>query len=72
MHEFKNEIVHAAAPDTVTYNKGIGSYTRVTNKVSKDAPLKGEKVLRYIINLRNNGNPLIAPDHMSYNNLISA
>ena len=71
MHELQNTGVHAAAPDTVTYNTVIGAYARFTNKVNKDAPLKAEKVLRDMIHLRNNGNLLIAPDHRSYNHLIS-
>ena len=72
MHEFQNAVVHTAAPDTVTYNTFILLYSWVSNKVNKYAPLKAEKVLRGIIHLRNNENPLIAPDHRPYNYLISA
>ena len=71
MHELKNEGVHAAAPDKFTYNTVIGEYKRVAKKVNKYDPLKAEKVLRDMIHLRNNGNLLIAPDHRSYNHLIS-
>ena len=72
MHELKNAGVHAAAPDTVTYNTLIGEYLRVSKKFDKDAPLKAEKVLRDVIHFHNNVNPLIAPYHRYYNHLISA
>ena len=72
MHELQNTGVHDAAPDTVTYNTVIGAYARVTNKVNKDTPLRAEKVLRDMIHFCNNGKPLVAPDHRSYNHLISA
>ena len=71
MHELQNAGVHAAAPDTVTYNTVIGAYARFSNKVNKDAPLKAEKVLRDMIHLRNNGNILILTEHSSYNHLVS-
>ena len=35
MHELKNAGVHAAAPDTVTYNTVIGAYAIVSNKANK-------------------------------------
>ena len=72
MHELQNEEVHAAAPDTVNYNTVIGAYARVFNNVNKYASLKEEIVLRDMIHLPNNRNPLIAPDYRSYNHLISA
>ena len=40
MHQLQNAGVHDVAPDTVTYNTVIGQYTRVSNKVNRDAPLK--------------------------------
>ena len=40
MHGLQNSIVHAVAPDTVTYDTFIGYYARFSNKVNKDAPLK--------------------------------
>ena len=72
MDELQNSGVHAAAPDIATYNTVIGEYSIVINKVNKYAPIKSEKMLRNIIHFRNNRNPLIAPDHRSYNNLIIA
>ena len=72
MHKLQNTGVRAAAPDTVGYNTVIGAYARVSNKVNKDAPLKVEKLLRGMIHLRNNINPLIMPEHISYNHLIIA
>ena len=72
MHELQNTGVHYTLPNTVTYNTSIGAYTRVAKKVNKDANLKAKKVLRDMVNLRNNGNPPIAPEHRSYNHLISA
>ena len=72
MHELQNTGVHAAAPDTVTYNTVIGAYARVANKVNKDAPLRAEKVLRDMIHFPITGKPLVAQDLMSYNQLISA
>ena len=71
MDELQNSGVHAAAPDEITYNTVIGEYARVVNKVNKDDTLKAEKVLMDMIILRNTRNPLIAPDHRSYNHLIS-
>ena len=70
MHRLKNSGVHAAAPDTVTYKKVIGAYIILSGKEDKEAPLKAEKLLRDMIHLRNKGNPLITPDHRSYNHLI--
>ena len=72
MHELQNSGVHTAAPYTVTYNTFIGAYARVSKIVNKDASLKAERVLGDTIHLRNNINPLIAPEHRSYNQLISA
>ena len=72
MQELQNSGFHAAAPYTVTYKTVIGACARVSNKVNKAAPLKAENLLRDMINLRNNGNTFIAPDHRSYNHLISA
>ena len=72
MHELQNSGVHAAAPDTVTYNTFIGEFKRVSNKVNKYDPLKAENLLRDMIHLRNIGSPIIAPDQRSYNHLISA
>ena len=72
MHELQNTGVHAALPDTVSYNTVIGAYTRVTKKVNKDAHIKAKKFLRDMINLRNNGNQLVAPDHRYYIHLISS
>ena len=72
MHELQNAGFNVAAPDTVTYSKVIGSYTRVSNQVNKGDPIKSEKVLRDIIHLCNNGSTLIATDHMSYNKFVIA
>ena len=72
MHELQNTGIHYTLPNTVTYNASIGAYTRVTKKVNKDAHIKVKKVLGDMINLRNNGNPLIAPKHRSYNELVIA
>ena len=72
MQELKNTGVHDAASYTFTYNTVIRAYARVTNKVNKYAPPKAEKVLKDMINLHNNINPLNVPDHRSYNHLISA
>ena len=72
MHELQNTGVHYLAPDTFTDDTLILTYVIFTNKVNKDAPLKAEKVLRDMIHLRNNGNPLIAPKHRSYNELVIA
>ena len=72
MQELQNSGFHAAAPYTVTYKTVIGACARVSNKVNKAAPLKAENLLRDMINLRNNGNTFIAPDHRSYNHFIGA
>ena len=72
MHELQNSGVHTAAAYTVTYNTFIGAYARVSKIVNKDASLKAERVLGDTIHLRNNINPLIAPEHSSYNQFISA
>ena len=72
MHRLKNSGVHAAAPDTVTYNKVIGACIIFSRKDNKEAPLKAEKVLRDMIHLRNKGNPITMPDHRSHNHLIVA
>ena len=72
MQELQNAGVRAVAPATVTTNTVIWAYVRVANKVNKDAHLKAENVLRDMIHLRNNGNPLIEPDHRSYNQFIIA
>ena len=72
MHELQNSGVHATASDTVTYDTCIGAYTISSNMFNTDAPLKAEKVFRGMIHLRNNGNLLVAPDHRSYDHLVSA
>ena len=71
MHELQNSGVRDTAPDIVTYKTVIREYARVVKNVYKEAPLKAEKVVRDMIYLRNNINPIIAPYHRSYNPLIS-
>ena len=71
MHELQNSGVRDTAPDIVTYKTVIREYARVVKNVYKEAPLKAKKVVRDMIYLRNNINPIIAPYHRSYNPLIS-
>lgn len=52
-------------PTTVIFNTLIGGWSKLA-PIHPDAPYEGEKVLRFMIRMQDDGKENMAPDHISY------